>query len=157
MAYANSNDSNVWLNPGEIAFTDSDAVSVAAITEAERIIRGRLARDVSAATLNLWHFDLPAGDPTVSPSTIRGIAGKLAAGIRWRGAYQADSPDASKSHGQQLYNEALAEIDRVLSGRDTIDGVIIGGTQSLADGMFYPNDSTIGAIDDVKFSMGRRF
>jgi hypothetical protein len=157
MAYANASDANSWLKDDEITFSDTDATSVAALEESERIIKGKLSTVVDPTVLVSWHVSLPA-TPT-APAELRSISGKLAAAIYWRKAYANDASDIQKSYGQMLYREALDDLDKILSGSITLGGVDLtgGGSRLDSEEFFYPNDSTASTVNDVKFSMGSRF
>ena len=159
MPYSNSTDSQVHLSNSEIVFGDTDPESIAAMNEAERIVRGQLSGYIDAATLTSWEFDPNIVSNPSTPDEIRHIAGKLAAAIRWRGLYAQNATDVNGTYGQRLYDEAFNELQLIKNGNIIIDGVVFtGGTAHLREGMFFPDDSTVGdRNNDVKFTMARQF
>lgn len=159
MPYSNAADANVHLSNSEIVFADNDPESLAAQNEAERIVRGQLSGYVDAATLTSWEFDPNVGNGSGTPDEIRHIAGKLAAAIRWRSLYAQNAVTADGTYGQKLYDEAWSELQYVKTGDMIIEGVVFtGGTSHLREGMFFPDDSTVGdRNNDVKFTMAKQF
>jgi hypothetical protein len=113
--------------------------------DVERIIRGYLAGVFEAATLAAWV------SPSATPSQIRAIGGRFGAAKIYRNRYSEDSLD-DPEFAQNLYNEAMGMLNKVINGQIILDSVIDTGSQ-FDNTYFNPNDTT----DDPKFAMDAVF
>lgn len=148
-------DANAHLDNGKLAFTsDSDASQY--MTQATRVITMYLYGRVDPGLMNTWDI----GPPTNTvPEAIRQIAGLLAAGAFYSAKYSGEAEEVTP-YGQSLWNRGIAELNGIINGTLVIPELVDAGTSvvdsgHLTDGMFYPDDTTVGDVDnDVKFTMG---
>ena len=146
-------DANEHLDDGKLSFA-SDGEAAPYMTQATRVITMYLYGRVDPATMNLWDIS-----PAVTvPAAIRQIAGLLAAGAYYSAKYSGEAEEVTP-YGSMLWNRGIAELNGIINGTLVIPELVDLGqspdnTGHLEDGMFYPDDTTIGALDDVKFRIG---
>lgn len=132
--YASLDDINAHLPLDKLQITDvqDDLLQI----DAYRLIRSRLAGTFSIDVINTWT------NPSTTPEKIRAIAGKLIAAKFYATLVSEDEPDGSL-FAQNLYNEAVAEINDIRTGTLTIIGVdgLELENSSLSETSFYPNNS----------------
>lgn len=156
MALATLDDVNMHLP------TDKLEMQVPTLTllgvDAERIIRGMLARVYSPATIAGWTDPtVPYNDPGYVPELIRAIAGRFIAAFWYRERYSEDSLD-DPQYAQTKYNEAMALLNQIISGAIILWDVAEDPEtdNSLTSADFWPNDTDIGpmfSVDDKLFSI----
>jgi hypothetical protein len=139
----------------KVAFTSSGDAAPQ-IESAGRIIRARLGSFIDATYMSTWI------DTTSTPEFIQEIAAKLAAALQYRRRASEDVPDAVSAYAQQLYDEAMADLQCILDGDVEIVevGLVTTGTggSRLSELHFYPNDTVCDPDPDgVKFEIGMRF
>jgi hypothetical protein len=111
--------------------------------DVNRTIRGYLSGVYEPATLAAWD------DPDDTPGIIRGIAGRLIAAAYYAKRYAEDDPDVPQ-YAQRLYNEAMATLVGVQSGRIILEEVTTEVTgDNLTREDFWPNDDTEGPLFKV--------
>lgn len=139
---ASADDVNTYLPQDKVVYAspDNDVEQVAA----ERVIKGYLSGTFLPTTLAEWD------SPDNTPEFIRAVAGKLTAALMYRKAYSEDVADVAE-YAQQLYNEALGDIEMVKDGTVDLNIDEPDGGKSI-DLSFYP-DSTV----PPKFTMDARF
>ncbi len=151
MAFASSNDVNVWLDGNKVVTTSGDDTDEQRM--AEDLIRGYLAGRIPAATMATWI------SPAATPELLRGIAGRLVAAFRYRKLYSEDSTEVA-AYAKMLYDEAMSVLVGIVNGSIDIPelvGVIPVVTDSSLDGLnFYPNDSVPDA-EQSHFTWARPF
>ena len=136
MPYANLEDVNTHLPADKAQASDTDIVNLN--VDAQRTIRARLASVFDLdSVINLWV------NPTTTPEAIRQIAGKLIAAKFYANLVAEDDANGSK-FAQDLYNEAIQEINDIRNGDTVVVGVDGNEIASdvLSETSFYPNDTT---------------
>ena len=135
--YATLDDINAHLpveqGKAQISDSEDDLLQI----DAYRLIRGRLSGTFDLTIINAWV------SPATTPEQIRQIAGKLIA-AKWYALLVAeDEPDGSL-FAQNLYNEAIAELNDIRNGTLTVIGV--SGEElensALIESSFWPNDTS---------------
>ena len=135
--YATLDDINAHLpveqGKAQISDSEDDLLQI----DAYRLIRGRLSGTFDLTIINAWV------SPVTTPEQIRQIAGKLIA-AKWYALLVAeDEPDGSL-FAQNLYNEAIAELNDIRNGTLTVIGV--DGEElensALIESSFWPNDTS---------------
>jgi len=147
MALASLDDINKYLPEDRIQLDDATAPPF--LLTAQRIVKGNLSYIYSPVTLEEW------ASPETTPDQIRELVGKLIAGLYYRVRVSEETPELA-SYGQQLYNEAIVELERMRKGDIGIigiDGELILRAESVMDAAsFFPNNGT-----PAVFSMGLEF
>jgi hypothetical protein len=127
--------------------------------DAERIIRGYLARVYSGVTIAGWTDPTITDPETVGyvPELVRAIAGRFIAAFYYRERYSEDSLD-DPQYAQVKYNEAMALLNQIVCGEvklwDVVEQPETDLSFTAAD--FFPNDSDAGpmfSVDDKLFSV----
>jgi len=105
--------------------------------DADRIVRGYLAGVVASAVLGTWVI------PATTPTIIRAIAGRFTAALIYRTRYSENSLN-DPEFAQNKYNEAMAMLNKIISGELVIDGVDPG--TYFDNTWFEPNANSIDPI-----------
>ena len=105
--------------------------------DADRIVRGYLAGVVASAVLGTWVI------PATTPTIIRAIAGRFTAALIYRTRYSENSLN-DPEFAQNKYNEAMAMLNKIISGELVIDGVDPG--TDFDNTWFEPNANSIDPI-----------
>jgi hypothetical protein len=134
--YASLSDIQGWIRDDVIPVNDAN--SKQPNIDAGRIIRARLAGVFAPVVLNTWD------EPANTPEMIRGIAGRLAAAYVYRKYLSTESNDELSAYAQQLWNEAMMDLDNIRSGNTTVvdennEPVDSTGANLLS---FFPNNTT---------------
>lgn len=145
MAFVNDADVQIHLPVDKLQVEEVPDDLARAKEDAERIIRGYLAGVVDSAVLALWI------DPDSTPEIIRAIAGRLTAARLYRLRFSEQSLD-DPEYAQNLYNEAMALLQGIISGQIDVPGVDEG--TDFDDTWFEPNDAS---TDQPKFTMSGRY
>jgi hypothetical protein len=146
MAFASTNDVNAHLPDDKAQGSDEDYESLH--IDAERLIVGRLASTVQYSIMVDWDT------PEDTPGIIRHISSLIVAAKFYSKLAAEDEADGSQ-FANDLYNQALMEIDKILSGATVIIGVD-GEPIDLditSDLRFYPN----AAAPDPFFAIAQEF
>jgi hypothetical protein len=135
VSYASLSDVNVHLPVDKLRAQDDDIVNLN--VDAQRLIRARLAGTFDVTSIiNTWV------SPATTPEAIRRIAGKLIAAKFYANLVAEDEADGSL-FAQGLYNDAIAELNDIRTGIETVIGV--DGSELANDVLtstsFYPNDT----------------
>jgi hypothetical protein len=140
---ASVDDVNANL-PNELAVTDESEIDLIQLSVA-RVVRGYLSRVLDNTVLMSWD------DPASTPELIREAAAKMIAAQYYanRIASQVDPVIADESFPQRRYNEAMAILERILSGDEELPGIDVVATDQLTDLDYFPIDDT-----DRAFTMG---
>lgn len=143
---ASLDDINTHL-PGDKAKmedADDDLLQI----DVNRYVKSLLSGTFTPVVMSGW------SSPGNTPELIRSIAGRLIA-AKWYATLYAEDTDAVSALAMRLYNEAVAMINDIRSGRQTVlDATLIPiATTSvgLEDGDFFPNDGA------PKFTMTKIF
>ena len=135
MPYAGVSDVNVHLPDDKAQILDGEMPNL--LLDAERTINSRLASTFEATDFASWT------EPAETPEIIRAIAGKLVAAKFYANLVAEDQADGSV-FAQNLYNEAIQELNDIRDGILTVIGVdgnpLIN--DSLTETSFLPNNST---------------
>jgi len=143
MAYAALSDVNVHLPADKLQAQDAEIPELN--VDVQRLIRARLAGTFDSDIIDLWTT------PGLTPELIRGIAGKLVAAKFYAKLVAEDEADGSL-FAQQLYNEAIAELNEIRNGMVTVIDVVGNeiSNDNLTTASFWPNNTT----DPPSFSIG---
>lgn len=157
MSFATLDDVNMHLPTDKLEMTAAKLNLMG--VDAERIIRGYLAKVYTGVTIAGW-TDPTEADPTVVgyvPELIKSIAGRFIAAFYYRERYSEDSLD-DPQYAQNKYNEAMALLMQIVTG-DTILWDVVEqpeSDKSFSSADFFPNDSDVGpmfSVDDKLFSI----
>jgi hypothetical protein len=142
MALASVEDINLHLPDDKLEV--SHARYPAFQLDAERIVRGSFAGFWPATVLASWTT------PDNVPGLIRAIAGRLVAAFYYRYRYSEEGI-GDPEYAQFKYNEAMAFIQKIISGEMVVEEVLDVPTagHSLSELDFWPNDSTPGPVFTV--------
>lgn len=135
MALAALSDVNVHLPYDKLKMEDGYLPEYN--IDAQRLIVSRLSGTFTTAVIDLWV------DPANTPDAIRRIAGMLIAAKFYAKLVAEDDVDGSK-FAQDLYDQAIAELNAIREGTVTVVGV--DGepldSSSLSSVSFWPNNTT---------------
>lgn len=145
MAFVDDTDIQTHLPADKLNLDNVPDDVEAVIVDVDRIIRGNLAGVFEPATIAAWV------DPATTPGQVRAVGGRLGAALIYRVRFSEDDT-SDPEFAQNLYNQAMDMLQKIMQGKIILDGVTDVGSQ-FDNTYFFPNSTA----DDPIFSMGDRY
>lgn len=147
--YASLDDVNRYLPTDKLEMSSPELALFG--LDADRIIRGYMAGIFAPTTIALWT------SPETTPELLRSIAGRLIAALWYKERYSEDSLEVP-AYAQDLYNEAIAIINGIVSGSIILSDVVeVASTgERFTTDDFFPNaaeGNPMFSVNDHFFSI----
>lgn len=129
---ASLDDINTFIPNDKLRATEGNDEVARFQTDVTRTVKGLLSTVFTPAILGAWI------DPDSTPEYIRGVAGRFVAAYWYASKTSESIPDWDKTYPQRIYDEAMALLNKVISG-DVDLGLVDEAGAQFSNEWFRPN------------------